>query len=105
MRIYFNEAKKPMVLYFPPADCAGESAGSSASTGEDSFVLTPFQEAIMEALEGKALRTRPLGAAAGDPSRLYKKGGLTELRERGLVKHHPRLGFFRPDAPPEQLAT
>ena len=40
------------------------------------FVPSPFQEAILEALDGKALKTQALGAAAGDKSRLYKPHGL-----------------------------
>jgi hypothetical protein len=67
------------------------------------FVPNVFQESVLEALEGKALRTDALGAAVGDRGRLYKPGGLKELREAGMVKHHPRLGFYRPDAPPEEL--
>lgn len=62
--------------------------------------LTPFQEQILEALDGKALRTDALGTAVGDRGRLFKKGGLRELRERGLVEHDQETGFFRPDAPP-----
>jgi hypothetical protein len=77
--------------------------GNARNGTDDPFVLTPFQEAILEALEGVALRTRALGAAVGDVSRLYKPGGLQELRAHGLVDHHHRLGFFRPDTPPEQL--
>ena len=67
------------------------------------FVPSPFQEAILEALDGKALKTQALGAAAGDKSRLYKPHGLQELRDRGMVEHHDRLGFWRPDAPPPEL--
>ena len=44
-----------------------------------------------------------LGAAVGDRSRLYKPGGLKELREQGMVDHNARLGFFRPDCPPQDL--
>jgi hypothetical protein len=67
------------------------------------FTPTPFQEAILEALDGKAMRTQQLGAAVGDKSRLYKPGGLKELRDHGLVDHNDRLGHFRPDAPPPEL--
>lgn len=67
------------------------------------FVPSPFQKAILEALEGKALRTDALGAAVGDRGRLYKTNGLKELLERGIVEHHKRLGYYRPDAPPPEL--
>ena len=70
----------------------------------DHFLPTPFQQAILDALEGKAMRTDALGAAVGDRSRLFRPGGLKELRERGLVDHHERRGFYRPDSPPEELA-
>jgi hypothetical protein len=68
------------------------------------FIPSPFQQGILDALDGKALRTDALGAAVGDQRRLFRpRGGLQELREHGLVDHHERLGFFRPDAPPPKL--
>lgn len=67
------------------------------------FVPSPFQAGILKVLDGKAMRTDALGAAVGDRSRLFKDNGIAELREKGLVAHHPRLGFFRPDAPPAEL--
>lgn len=71
---------------------------------EEPFVLTPFQTAILKALEGKALRTDPLANKVNDRRRLFiHPGGLKELQEQGLVAHHKRLGFYRPDAPPPQL--
>lgn len=71
---------------------------------DEVFIPNAFQEAILEALEGKALRTDALGAAAGDRSRLFRNpGGLKELQEQGLVKHNRRAGFYRPDAPPDEL--
>lgn len=69
------------------------------------FIPTPYQQAILEALEGKALRTDGLANLVGDRSRLFRHpGGLKELQEQGLVAHHKRLGFYRPDVPPEELA-
>jgi hypothetical protein len=68
------------------------------------FAPTDFQEAILEALEGKALRTDALAAKVGDRRRLFRHpGGIKELIEQGLVKHHDRLGYYRPDAPPPEL--
>ncbi len=70
------------------------------------FVPTAFQEAVLAALEGRALRNDALAREVGERSRLFRHpGGLRELRERGWVAHHPRMGFYRPDAPPEQLRT
>lgn len=68
---------------------------------------TPFepnemQDAILEALDGKALRTDDLAAKAGyERRRLFKKpGGLAQLQEQGLVANDPARGYYRPDAPP-----
>lgn len=70
------------------------------------FVPTAFQQAVLEALDCKALRTEALAAAVGDRARLFRpKGGLAELREHGLVSHHERLGYYRPDSPPPQLES
>lgn len=63
----------------------------------------PFQRGILQALQGRALRTDALAAEVGDRSRLFRPGGLAELRDRGLVDHHPRLGYYRPDALPPEL--
>jgi hypothetical protein len=76
----------------------------AAAPPPEPFVCTVFQESILQALEGKALRTDALGAAVGDRSRLYKPGGIKELRDAGLVGHHPRLGFYSMTAPPAELA-
>lgn len=71
--------------------------------GWQPFTPRPFQQAILDALAGKALHARALGAKVGDSGRLYKPHGIQELRERGLVELHERLGFWRPDAPPPEL--
>lgn len=67
------------------------------------FIPNGFQKGILKALEGKGLRTDALGAAVGDRARLFKPGGLQELKERGLVCHHKSLGYYRPDLPPIEL--
>lgn len=66
------------------------------------FVPVPLQSAILKALDNRALNRDQLAAkvCAGDSSRLYKPGGLRELREEGLVDHKRSLGYFRPDRPP-----
>ncbi len=80
--------------------------GTTAVVPEtEAFVPTAFQVAILDALDGKALRTDALAAAVGDRSRLFRHpGGLKELKDQGLVANHHRLGFYRVDAPPEALA-
>lgn len=74
-------------------------------THGEEFVPTEFQMDVLAALEGKALRADTLGHKVGDRRRLYRHpGGLRELTERGLVAKHPRLGYYRTDAPPPELA-
>src|SRR5262245_10655037 len=89
----------PVRLTVLPATLA---ASARPANRESAFVPNAFQEGILIALDGKAMRTDALGGAVGDRSRLFRKpmGGLSELREHGLVEHHVRLGFYRPDAPP-----
>jgi len=70
-----------------------------------SFVPTPFQKAILDALDGKAMKTDQLGHAVKDRRRLFKENGLAELMDLGLVSNHSRLGYYRPDSPPEELST
>ncbi|HZT80909.1 MAG TPA: sigma-70 family RNA polymerase sigma factor [Gemmataceae bacterium] len=70
------------------------------------FVPTALQRAILTALDRRALRTDALAVAAGYSRRqLFTPRGLLEMKERGLVAHHPRLGFYRPDAVPPELAV
>jgi hypothetical protein len=72
---------------------------------EPGFVPTPFQRGILDALNGKALRTDPLGKKVGNRRKLFNDpGGLPELQEEGLVGHHPRIGFYSTANPPPELA-
>lgn len=66
------------------------------------FVPTPLQAAILKALNGSALKKQPLAleVCGGEGTRLYKPGGINELRAEGLVDHRNGVGYFRPDAPP-----
>ncbi len=67
-----------------------------------SFVPTRLQTAILDALNGRNLTKQKLAdaVAAGEGRRLYKPGGIKELRALGLVDNKPGVGYFRPDAPP-----
>lgn len=68
------------------------------------FIPNAFQMGILDALEGRALRTDALGAEVGDRGRLFRRpGGLPELQEQGLVAHHKRVGYYRPDCSPPEL--
>lgn len=73
---------------------------------ENTFVPNPTQEAILTALQGKGLRTDALASKCDCNRRsLFKDpGGIPELQEEGLVAHHPRVGYYRPDAPPPNLS-
>ncbi len=66
------------------------------------FIPSPFQKFILTKLTGKALRTDALANAVGSRRKLFKPGGLKELQTQGLVDHHDRIGFYRPDAPPPE---
>jgi hypothetical protein len=95
----------PIACLPPPAARDGLSRVEDQETEQSvPWVPTAFQAAILDALEGRALRADALGAEVGDRSRLYRHpGGIRELRDRGLVMHHPRRGYYRPDAPPEEM--
>jgi hypothetical protein len=71
-----------------------------AETGNDP--LSPLQEAILAALDGKAMKVEELAnvCTGGDSSRLYKAGLKSELELRGLIRHKRGLGWYRPDKPP-----
>ncbi len=77
--------------------------------GERLPLLLPLTEVappILAALDGRAMRTDALAHAVGvGRGSLFRKptGGIDELKREGYVASHPRLGFFRPDAPPEEL--
>jgi hypothetical protein len=57
---------------------------------------------MLKAIEGRALLTDDWVKRSGVGKRTLMKL-KPELEKRGLVKHHPRLGFYRPDAPPPEL--
>lgn len=66
------------------------------------FVPTPLQEQILMALDGAAMRGEAIAEALDVSKRaIYKKGGINELVDQGLIANHPRLGYYRPDAPPK----
>lgn len=97
--------------WHPPATVCVMAAGVlhrldvAGGKGPPPFVPTAFQKGILHALQGRALRSDSLGEAVRDRRRLFRHpGGLEELRAQGLVSHHPRLGYYRPDAPPPELA-
>jgi hypothetical protein len=71
------------------------------SFNQELFVPTPLQEKILVALKGTALQTKALATACKcDETRLFKRGGIEELKEVGRVSHKDGVGYFRPDKPP-----
>lgn len=73
---------------------------------KDVFMPTPNQQYILEALKGVALRTRALAERSGvEQHNLFVKprGGIQELRERGLVGHDANVGFYSTAFPPQVL--
>ena len=72
---------------------------------ETTFIPNSLQQAVLDALDGKGLRTDALLNKIDSSRRqLFKvPGGLPELQEEGLVDHHRRVGFYRPDAPPPEV--
>jgi hypothetical protein len=109
VKIAFRNGKK---LQLPVFDGGGTGADAELTEAGDSpvglaaaFVPNALQCDVLTALDGKALRTDALVVRIGcERSQLFKKpGGIQELREQGLVDNHPRVGYFRPDAPPAEL--
>jgi hypothetical protein len=70
-------------------------------------ILNHYQKAILDALDGCALKKDDLALAvfrASDQgNRLYREGRLIEMRTEGLVAHMYGVGYYRPDAPPPNL--
>lgn len=70
------------------------------------FRITPFQERILRALEGRALHTEDLVREVGDAQQFFSgQGGIWELRHWGLVVHDGEFGNYRPDRPPADMAV
>lgn len=70
---------------------------------ESIFIPNAFQKGILDALANKAMRTDALANKVGSRSRLFDEDGLPELVDEGLVCHHKRIGYYRPDAPPAEM--
>jgi hypothetical protein len=87
------------VLSLLPVEVVSQIA---PETAKRTFVPTLLQTNILAALNGRALKKDPLAkeTCKGEGSRLYRKGGLKELIDEGLVIHRHGIGYYRPDAPP-----
>lgn len=88
----------------PPVLSAQQATNSPDDA--EAFVPNNLQKAILAALDKCALTKQRLAnkVCGGEGSRLYKQtrqGDLNELKDKGLVKNKPQLGYYRPDAPPQ----
>lgn len=72
---------------------------------DEKLVASLLQQGILDALNGRAMKKQQLADAicGGEGTRLYRKGGIKELMEAGLVARKSGVGYFRPDAPPDGL--
>ncbi len=98
-----------------PSDIAAspKPAADKLRDLEGRFVPNAYQIKILDLLDGKSLSSDAIARRLGiDKRQLFKKtsgkghvtfGYLDELKEQGVVGHHDRLGYFRPDRPPLEL--
>ncbi len=99
-------------LSWPFLDHGCPEPATSRSATADDFLPNEVQTAILESLEGKFMRTEQLAAAVATAlgiddarNRMFKKpGGIQELKDKGMVKNHPRRGYYSTVAPPEEIA-
>jgi hypothetical protein len=97
---------RPPAAPDPAADGAPSDPVASPATRPPSspFLPSPYQRRILALLDRRALKTDTLQAKMKtDRKSLYKRG-LNELMANGLVQNNRRVGYFRPDAPPPELA-
>ncbi len=107
-----GSAVQKVKLPFLDAPAAPAAAPTVTAVVEEQFLPNEVQTAILESLEGKFMRTDSLAAAVstalgieGARGRLFKKpGGIQELIDEGLVRHHNRRGYYSTSAPPAELA-
>jgi hypothetical protein len=71
---------------------------------QELMFLTPNQRAILDALDGQAMKTSKLSRVTKiDRSKLFRRQCLAGLKESGRVRNIRGLGFYRPDRPPPDL--
>ena len=81
------------------------AAACAAAATKAPFSPTRWQVRILRELDGSALTKKELAQAIGmkHPRQLYRPGYLRELMAQDRVKNDPKLGYYRPDAPPPEL--
>lgn len=89
---------------FPLID---DPLANQSQVDNGAFIPSATQEMILEALDGKAFRTDALAREVGcSRSLLFRKpGGMAELLTEGLVEKHDKLGYYRPDSPPDEITS
>lgn len=92
-----DEIEWPDLIALPEALTGAECAHA--------FVPSALQREILELLRGAAMTAdeleHRLECARGTLFGRDRKGGLTELKKKGLIKNDRRVGgYYRPDAPP-----
>jgi hypothetical protein len=99
----------PLLLLECRAMLAVSKAGKTETIAGpcETITLAPLQQRIIATLNHKALKKQPLAdvVCAGEGTRLYKPGGIKELVAVGLVAHANGVGYYRPDAPPQNLVV
>jgi len=66
------------------------------------FVPNKPQKRILAALTGAAFKGRDLAREADTEMRELRRN-IKELKVNNLVVRHRRIGFYRPDSPPQEL--
>lgn len=99
----------PIPVQLPVASAPVIPLAKQQPAAPDAWEPSEYQAAILQALDFRALRSDALVTELdrmgenGDRTRLWKARGIKELVDRGLVKNDRRVGYYRPDAPPEEL--
>lgn len=88
-----------------PQKTAEDETGRAVAIEEQvptAFVPNKPQKRILAALSGAAFKGRDLAREAGTEMRELRRN-IKELKANNLVVRHRRIGFYRPDSPPQEL--
>jgi hypothetical protein len=89
-----------------PEPPAARSPAPQVTEQETPFIPTELQEAILQALDGKALTLDALVAKLAVDRSNLNRSGVKELKARGRIANNRRVGgYYRPDAPPPKYAA
>jgi hypothetical protein len=79
-------------------------AGKSDRVTTKPFIPTARQRKILELLDGKTKKLAQLADKLSVGQSTLVGRDLKELHEQGPIEHSKRIGYYRPDAPPPELA-